>query len=692
MWLKREDLNHTGAHKINNTIGQALLALRMGKRRIIAETGAGQHGVATATVCARFGLECVVYMGAEDVSRQALNVYRMKLLGATVVPVESGTRTLKDATNEALRDWVTNVPTTHYIIGSVVGPDPYPAHGARFPGGHRPGGAGTDAGAHRQPASQRGGLRRRWLERHRRLCRRSSMTRRSSSSASRRRARGSSGHRHSATLTAGRPGVLHGSLSYLLQDDDGQVSPAHSVSAGLDYPGVGPEHSWLRDSGRVRYETADDAEALAAFQTVCRLEGIIPALETAHAFAWLLRQRGQTATGCLGARLSQRTRGQGRRARRVHPRGEGVTAGPNEMILPTSQVSELIQSLVKALRAFQMYLPNNPMYQRASQNVRAGFAPIWPVLDDLVLQVAETDFIWEEQVVYHQLTKTESLAWTLYKDGMRVLTLRKGVEEEEIVRFLEVVNRARFMQQDASDDLLTLLWEQEFNHIAYRFVEGFGDEVVPEAMGAMGGNTATSAAQVQQQVREEAPPKPGGIVDLEEFDSTLYFLDENEIAAVAEQLRQEYARDARASALAATLRHLRDGVGPGDPRRDHRRPRDAAAQPPQRRRVPRRCVGHARRSLAGAEGTAPFHRAARPAARLRGEAERARNRAPADGVARRRGRAGRATRTSPRCCANFTRRRSGPSSPGCRRSTMPTCASCWSRRPIASRRAPPPRC
>lgn len=228
-----------------------------------------------------------------------------------------------------------------------------------------------------------------------------------------------------------------------------------------------------------------------------------------------------------------------------------MTAHPNDMVLPTSQVSELLQSLVKALRAFQMYLPNNPMYQRASNNVRSGFAPIWPVVDDLVLQVAETDFIWEEQVVYHQLTKGESLAWMLYKDGMRVLTLRRGVEEEEIIRFLEVVNRARFMQQDASDDLLTLLWEQEFNHIAYRFIEGFGDEVVPEAMGAMGGSTAASAAQVQEQVREETQPRSAGIVDLEEFDSTLYFLDENEVAVVAEQLRQEYSRDARASALAA---------------------------------------------------------------------------------------------------------------------------------------------
>ena len=290
--LKREDLNHTGAHKINNTVGQALLALRMGKRRIIAETGAGQHGVATATVCARFGLECVVYMGAEDVERQALNVYRMRLLGATVVPVESGTRTLKDATNEALRDWVTSVPTTHYIIGSVVGPDPFPrmvrdfqsvigrearaqvlARAGRLPrtvtacvgGGSNA--MGIFAGFLDDAAVELVGV----------------------------EAAGegiASGH-HSATLGAGRPGVLHGSLSYLLQDADGQVAPAHSVSAGLDYPGVGPEHSWLRDTGRVRYESATDAEALAAFQRVCRTEGIIPALETAHAFAWVMRARAR---------------------------------------------------------------------------------------------------------------------------------------------------------------------------------------------------------------------------------------------------------------------------------------------------------------------------------------------------------------------------------------------------------------
>jgi tryptophan synthase beta chain len=289
--LKREDLNHTGAHKINNTLGQALLARRMGKRRIIAETGAGQHGVATATVCARFDLECIVYMGAEDMRRQRLNVYRMELLGATVIPVESGTRTLKDATNEALRDWVTNVPTTHYIIGSVVGPDPFPrmvrdfqsvigrearaqmlARYSQLPhtvvacvgGGSNA--IGIFSGFLDDPEVRLVGV----------------------------EAAGkglATGH-HSATLTAGTPGVLHGSLSYLLQDADGQVAPAHSVSAGLDYPGVGPEHSYLRDSGRVQYETANDAEALEAFQTLCRLEGIIPALEPAHALAWVGRSSG----------------------------------------------------------------------------------------------------------------------------------------------------------------------------------------------------------------------------------------------------------------------------------------------------------------------------------------------------------------------------------------------------------------
>jgi tryptophan synthase beta chain len=289
--LKREDLNHTGAHKINNTIGQALLAQRMGKRRIIAETGTGQHGVATATVCARFNMECVVYMGAEDMERQRLNVYRMQLLGATVVPVESGTRTLKDATNEALRDWVTNVPTTHYIIGSVVGPDPFPRmvrdfqsvigresraqmleRFARLPhtvvacvgGGSNA--MGIFSGFLDDPGVRLVGV----------------------------EAAGeglSTGH-HSATLSAGTPGVLHGSLSYLLQDADGQVAPAHSISAGLDYPGVGPEHSYLRDVGRASYDTATDAEALDAFQALCRLEGIIPALESAHALAWVRRAAG----------------------------------------------------------------------------------------------------------------------------------------------------------------------------------------------------------------------------------------------------------------------------------------------------------------------------------------------------------------------------------------------------------------
>jgi len=290
--VKREDLNHTGAHKINNTIGQALLARRMGKRRIIAETGAGQHGVATATVCARFGLDCVVYMGAEDVERQALNVYRMHLLGATVVPVTSGTRTLKDATNEALRDWVTNVLTTHYIIGSVVGPDPYPRMVRDF-----------QSVIGRETRAQ-------LLERIGRLPRTVVACVGGGSNAIgmfsgflddpdveligvEAAGEGILTGRHSATLAAGSPGVLHGSLSYLLQDDDGQVLPAHSVSAGLDYPGVGPEHSWLRDTGRVRYESVTDAQALAAFQSLCRLEGIIPALEPAHALAWVSGQRGR---------------------------------------------------------------------------------------------------------------------------------------------------------------------------------------------------------------------------------------------------------------------------------------------------------------------------------------------------------------------------------------------------------------
>ncbi len=292
VYLKREDLNHTGAHKINNAIGQALLALRMGKRRIIAETGAGQHGVATATVCARFGLECVVYLGEEDVARQALNVYRMQLLGATVVPVSSGTRTLKDATNEALRDWVTNVPTTHYIIGSAVGPDPYPQIVRDF-----------QACIGREARAQ-------MLERTGTLPRTVVACVGGGSNAIgifsgfldddevelvgvEAAGEGLETGRHSATLTLGRPGVLHGSLSYLLQDADGQVMPAHSVSAGLDYPGVGPEHSWLRDTGRVTYATATDSEALDAFQRVARLEGIVPALETAHAFAWLFREAGR---------------------------------------------------------------------------------------------------------------------------------------------------------------------------------------------------------------------------------------------------------------------------------------------------------------------------------------------------------------------------------------------------------------
>ncbi len=288
IYLKREDLNHTGAHKVNNTIGQALLARRMGKRRIIAETGAGQHGVATATACALFDLDCVVYMGAEDVERQALNVFRMELLGADVRPVRSGTKTLKDATNEAIRDWVTNVETTHYIIGSVVGPSPFPRMVRDFQAvigqesrsqileveGRLPGsvvacvGGGSNAMGIFHPFVADEDVALIGVEAA---------------------GEGLATGRHSASLSAGTPGVLHGALSYLLQDEDGQVAPAHSVSAGLDYPGVGPEHSYLKDAGRARYVSVDDSEALSAFHLLSELEGIIPALETAHAVAYLLR-------------------------------------------------------------------------------------------------------------------------------------------------------------------------------------------------------------------------------------------------------------------------------------------------------------------------------------------------------------------------------------------------------------------
>ena len=285
IWLKREDLNHTGAHKINNCIGQALLARRLGKPRVIAETGAGQHGVATATVAARYGLECVVYMGSEDVKRQAQNVFRMKLLGATVVPVESGSKTLKDALNEAMRDWVTNVESTFYIIGTVAGPHPYPMMVRDFQSvigrecitqmpeaaGRQPDiviacvGGGSNAMGIFHPYIPHEQVKLVGVEAA---------------------GEGIDSGRHAASLIAGRPGVLHGNRTYLLQDADGQIVETHSVSAGLDYPGVGPEHAWLKDSGRAHYVGITDDEALAAFHTCCRVEGIIPALESAHALAY----------------------------------------------------------------------------------------------------------------------------------------------------------------------------------------------------------------------------------------------------------------------------------------------------------------------------------------------------------------------------------------------------------------------
>ena len=285
LYLKREDLDHTGAHKINNTMGQALLAARMGKRRIVAETGAGQHGVATAAVCARLGLECVVYMGAEDVRRQSVNVYRMRLMGARVVPVESGTRTLKDALNEAFRDWAANVDDTFYIIGTVAGPHPYPEMVRDFQAvigretreqcleqhGELPDALVACVGG----GSNAIGIFHPFLE-----------DREVAIYGVEAGGEGVETGRHAAPLSAGRPGVLHGNRTYLMENEDGQIMPTHSLSAGLDYPGVGPEHAWLKDTGRVNYVAVDDHEALAAFHGLTRAEGIIPALETAHAIAY----------------------------------------------------------------------------------------------------------------------------------------------------------------------------------------------------------------------------------------------------------------------------------------------------------------------------------------------------------------------------------------------------------------------
>ncbi len=306
IWLKREDVNHTGAHKINNTLGQALLTLRMGKKRVIAETGAGQHGVATATACAHFGLPCVVYMGEEDVRRQAPNVFSMKLLGAEVRPVSSGSRTLRDAINEALRDWMASVETTHYIIGSVVGPHPFPlivrdfqsvigrearqqslARIGRFPDAIVACvGGGSNAAGMFYPFIGDKEVRLIGVEAG---------------------GRGPHPGDHASPLTYGTPGILHGSFSYVMQDEDGQTSDVHSVSAGLDYPGVGPEHSFWKDSGRVEYTACEDAAALAAFDTLARMEGILPALESAHAIAHAIKvarsmNKDQVLVVCLSGR------------------------------------------------------------------------------------------------------------------------------------------------------------------------------------------------------------------------------------------------------------------------------------------------------------------------------------------------------------------------------------------------------
>ena len=296
IYLKREDLNHTGAHKINNTLGQAMLARRMGKPRVIAETGAGMHGVATATVAARYGLECVVYMGSEDIRRQAANVHRMKMLGASVVPVESGSKTLKDALNEAMRDWVTNIHNTYYIIGTVAGPHPYPMMVRDFQSvigeecieqmpelaGRQPDaviacvGGGSNAMGIFYPYIPLAAVRLIGVEAA---------------------GFGIASGKHAASLTAGRPGVLHGNRTYLLQDEHGQIVETHSISAGLDYPGVGPEHAWLKDNGRAEYVTITDDEALKAFHDLCHFEGIIPALESSHALAHAAKMAAGHAQG-----------------------------------------------------------------------------------------------------------------------------------------------------------------------------------------------------------------------------------------------------------------------------------------------------------------------------------------------------------------------------------------------------------
>jgi tryptophan synthase beta subunit len=297
IWMKREDLCHTGAHKINNALGQVLLARRMGKRRIIAETGAGQHGVAVATVCAKFGLQCEVYMGVDDMARQAINVYKMQLLGATVTPVESGSKTLKDATNEAIRDWVTNVRSTHYVIGSAVGPHPYPLMVREFQSViGREARAQMLAETGRLPTamvacvgggSNAIGIFAPFYEDPVRLI------------GVEAAGRGLNSGAHAASIVGGRPGVLHGSFSYLLQDEDGQVMATHSISAGLDYPGVGPEHAFLHDQRRAEYVSVTDEQALVAFHETSRLEGIIPALESSHAIAYAIPLAGELAAGEL---------------------------------------------------------------------------------------------------------------------------------------------------------------------------------------------------------------------------------------------------------------------------------------------------------------------------------------------------------------------------------------------------------
>ena len=514
--LKREDLNHTGAHKINNTVGQVLLARRMGKRASSPRPGAGQHGVATATVCARFGLECVVYMGEEDMRRQELNVFRMRLMGATVVPVTSGTRTLKDATSEAIRDWVTNVNDTHYIIGSVVGPAPYPRMVRDFQ-------AIIGVEARAQVLERTGRCRRRWWR-----ASAAARTRWASSTPSfpmpaveligvEAAGEGLDSERHSASLTRGTPGVLHGALSYLLQDDAGQVHPAHSISAGLDYPGVGPEHSYLKDSGRATYVSVRDDEALEGFQTLSRLEGIIPALESAHAVAWITRERRAVERGRRRPALRERARRQGCGAgdgngylgRVTNPTPHLTTKEMERIPAPfeRERVEELLRLFGKGGAGAPALPPQQPGLQvRARCAARRLRFPSGSRRRSSRSAFTESEVKWEGETVLEETTRgSDSLPWLFYKDGVREMRMLRGFETEELDKLLGILQRVRKASPD-EDDLLTMLWQGDFVFLRYRYVDLSVEASVPLADG--GEALAASHEDPRQAVEEDELESP----------------------------------------------------------------------------------------------------------------------------------------------------------------------------------------